>query len=52
MFVLHMDEDYFWRRMTPARLHALYDAHFGQQAAPGEAEAKPRSLSEYLAGGG
>ena len=52
MFVLHMDEDIFWRRMTPARLHALYDAHFGLAERPDKTEGKPRSLSEYLAGGG
>lgn len=43
-----MDEESFWRRMTPARLHALYAARFGPPAAQ---ETAPRSLSEYLMGG-
>ncbi len=44
-----MDEQSFWRRMTPARLHALYAARFGPPAA--QETAPPRSLSEYLMGG-
>lgn len=43
-----MPEDVFWHRMSPARLHALYNAHFGKQAKEPEA---PKSLSEYLRGG-
>ena len=51
LFVLHMDEEHFWRRMNPARLHALYDAHFGLKEPAPPAEEQPRSLSEYLRGG-
>lgn len=44
-----MDEQTFWRRMTPARLHALYTARFGP--VPARTAAPARSLSEYLMGG-
>jgi len=48
-----MDEETFWRRMNPVRLHALYSAHFGLPKEPPkvEQEEKPISLSEYLRGG-
>jgi hypothetical protein len=48
-----MDERLFWRTMTPARLHALYNEYFGMQAGPAHPEPAPqqRSLSQYLAGG-
>jgi len=47
-----MEEQIFWKTMNPARLHALYGAHFAparQQAAP--EPQKDVSLSEYLRGG-
>jgi len=28
LFTLHMPERDFWRTMTPARLHALFDSYF------------------------
>ena len=45
-----MDEDLFWRRMTPARLHALYDAWLPKRDA-GPKQEQPKSLSAYLRGG-
>lgn len=50
-----MDEQTFWRRMNPARLHALFDAWFSM-ARGGRREPEPppkekRSLYEYLRGG-
>lgn len=53
-----MPEDDFWRRMNPARLHALYTAHFRQESPSPEDSRGIRadgsrvgSLSEYLRGG-
>ena len=53
LFVLHMDEETFWRRMNPARLYTLYTVHFGlpKETPKTEPEEKPISLSEYLRGG-
>lgn len=51
-----MEESVFWRQMNPARLHALYDAWFGLQAAGSpqqplpEPPKKKQSLYEYLSG--
>lgn len=50
-----MGEQTFWRRMNPARLHALYDAWFSMAAA-GRREPEPpvkerKSLYEFLMGG-
>ena len=59
MFECHQTEQSFWRTMNPARLHALFRAHFGgrstqaPQASPAaRRREEPRSLSEYLMGGG
>jgi len=51
LFDCHQSEEIFWRRMNPARLHALFDARFrpGRKAAP--AGGGKQSLSEYLRGG-
>lgn len=50
-----MDELTFWRRMNPARLHALYDAFFSMAAAGRQPETPPKekkSLYEFLVAGG
>ena len=65
LFDCHESEETFWRRMNPARLHALFDARllirrqvsegFAVQAPAGpvnlRADGKWGSLSEYLGGG-
>ena len=52
-----MDELSFWRRMNPARLHALYDAWFSMAAAERRTEEPPpetegRSLYQFFTNGG
>lgn len=53
-----MDEESFWRRTNPARLHALFDAWFSlaaaeprRESAPQEKNREKKSLYEYLKGG-
>ena len=56
MFDCRQPEEIFWRRMNPARLHALFNAYFrpaGTREDRGlRADGKTYgSLSEYLRGG-
>lgn len=56
IWLLHfrLDEKVFWKTMTPARLHRIYDSYFGRgvKAERKKQEEKPKSLSAYLRGGG
>lgn len=59
MFDCHQTEKSFWKTMNPARLHALFHAYFdgrstqAPQSSPAARQRdEPRSLSEYLMGGG
>ena len=56
IWLLHfrLDEKVFWKTMTPARLHQLYDSYFGRTKMPeqGKKQEKTRSLAAYLKGGG
>ena len=49
-----MPENIFWHEMSPARLHALYDAYLGRPQAEMR-ENSPRgarqSLFDYIRGG-
>jgi len=57
LFRLKMPEELFWKTMNPARLIALYNAHFGAerragQEKPAQSETpKGFSLSGYIQGG-
>ena len=59
MFDCHQSEESFWRKMNPARLHALFNAYFrprdlqvSHSPAADRRQDEPRSLSAYLMGGG
>jgi len=51
LFDCHQSEETFWRRMNPARLHALFNARFRPVKAKEPADGGKKSLSEYLRGG-
>lgn len=49
-----MPENLFWHTMSPARLHALYDAYLGRPAAETREKGPSvgrRSLFDYVKGG-
>ena len=51
MFDCHQPEEIFWRRMNPARLHALFDARVQFLRETKKQEPAKMSLQEYLRGG-